>query len=73
MTPEILTYLLAIGSFTIIAGQAYRYQKNKKNGHGIVIRPVQLIAAAIVLVIAFYAIFTGQTYEDLVQLIERSF
>ncbi|MBP1040009.1 hypothetical protein I6N95_03185 [Vagococcus sp. BWB3-3] len=70
MTPQLLTYLLAVIPLALLGIEFYTYNKNKKNGHGFVLKPFKLAAYAFVLVLAVYAIVTGQTYEDIVTRIE---
>lgn len=67
MNPTILTYILLLVSLGTIAFNVLTYMKNKKNGETTVLKPFQLIAAAIVLVLALIAIATGQTYEDILR------
>ncbi|WP_100065799.1 hypothetical protein [Miniphocaeibacter massiliensis] len=68
-----MTYLLFIIPLGLLVFEYYSYQKNKKSGNGYVFKPLKLIAELIVMAIALYAIITGKTYEDILDLINEMF
>ncbi|MFK4565873.1 hypothetical protein [Enterococcus sp. UD-01] len=59
-----ITYIIFGLALFYFVYQMYMIRKNRKAGHGYVIRPLRLIAAVLVLLIALYGIITGQTFDD---------
>lgn len=73
MNENILSYVLAIACIAILGTQFHLNNKLRKSGNGYVSRPIKTILTIIVLIISLYAIVTGQTYSDVVILIENMF
>lgn len=69
MTPTIITYLIGIVTFGYLSVTIFLYKKNKKNGQGNSIPIFTILAALIVFCLCIYALITGQTYDDLMNLI----
>ncbi|MFI3805639.1 hypothetical protein [Vagococcus fluvialis] len=66
MTPRTITYLMSIVTFGYLFFEVKMYQNNKKNGESYVVKIISLTAAIIVLILSLYSIFTGQSYQELV-------
>jgi uncharacterized membrane protein len=66
-----ITYIIFGLTFIYVIYEMYTIRKNRKAGHGYVIRPLRLIASVLVLLIALYGIITGQTFDDVSSQIEN--
>ncbi|MUN73889.1 hypothetical protein [Enterococcus casseliflavus] len=73
MTPEIITYLICLLTFSYLAVTVFTFVKNRRTGDGYRLRIFYVLAAALVFLLSVYAIATGQTYDDLVTSINDLF
>lgn len=68
MNPMLLTYALFFVPLLLLLWEIRTFRQNKKNGNSTSIRPVQLIVMVVVMLLALFAIITGQTYDDILAL-----
>lgn len=73
MTPQIFTYIILIVSVLYVVCSIYPIFKAKKNNQEIVVRPLQIVAAVIVMITAIYAIATGNTYDSIINAINMKY
>ncbi|MBC1448827.1 hypothetical protein [Listeria welshimeri] len=73
MTPQIFTYVILIVSVLYVVYSIYPIFKAKKNNQEIVVRPLQIVAAVIVMITAIYAIATGNTYDSIINAINTKY
>jgi hypothetical protein len=69
----IVTYVIFALILFFLIVEIRSYLKNKKRGYGYTIRPVRIIASVIVLLMALYAILTGQTLTSIQLQLEKLF
>lgn len=68
----LISYLLGLFSISYLVFHFYLANKRKKSGQTMVVRPLYLIACVIVLLLALFSIVTGQTYDDIIAIIENT-
>lgn len=73
MTPQIFTYVILIVSVLYVVYSIYPIFKAKKNNQEIVVRPIRIVAAVIVMILAIYAIATGNTYDSIIDAINTKY
>ncbi|MBC1741884.1 hypothetical protein HCA06_02175 [Listeria welshimeri] len=73
MTPEMFTYVILIVSILYLVYSIYPIFKAKKNNHEVVVKPLRIVAAAIVMILAIFAIATGATYDSIIDAINAKY
>ncbi|MGY3779177.1 hypothetical protein [Isobaculum melis] len=69
----LINYILVAIIFIFLSWEFYSYKKAKKQGNAVVIRPLYDIGAVVVFLLALYGIFTNQSYDEIVRLVENLF
>ncbi|MBC1376223.1 lipase maturation factor family protein [Listeria sp. FSL L7-0091] len=73
MSPQILTYVILVAATLYLVSSIYPIIKAKKNNYTVVVRPLRIIAAVIVILLAIFAIVTGNTYDSIIDSINTKY